>query len=768
MYIRRDGDEVARADAPHDPGRTRRDPGQGVAAAAAASVIRSSAIRPPCCDDVIDEMTTLPYARDVYGVVIDGGRRMDDRREARRARGAGRACGGARGRHERAAGRRQTVAALDDGPLRPCSSGCGCIRAFEEKASELYAQGPDHGAAAPGHRPGGRAPSGLAALAPRRPACSAATERTPTRSPRARTRRGCWPRSPGRRDRLLRRQGRLDAHRRAGGGLRDRDRRRGRQHPAGPRCRARVAGPGDGSASRRSRSSATAPGRPAAFHESLNIASLWGLPVAVRVREQRLRRVHARCPRTPTSSGWRRHAATYGIPATTVDGNDVVRRPRRGSKAVARARSGGGPAFVEALTYRLRGHYEGDPAKYRELSELDEWKAKDPIARFAGDRAIRPGRRRAPTRSRGVARGRSWRPLPRRRWRRRPPAAADLLPARLRGCAAMTELRMIDAIRARPGRGARRRPGGVPARARTSRVGGPFGATKGLVDRLRRRSASGTRPISEATVVGLAVGAALAGLRPVVEVMFIDFITLAMDQLVNHAAKLRYMSGGQLRVPLADRVPRSARPARWARTTRQSLEAWFDPRARPEGRRPVDAGGRRRPAAAGDPLPTTRCVFLEHRGLYWSRGDVPDTDAGQVCRSVAAIVRRPGKRRHDRRVVAHGRSCARAAADELATEGIEAEVIDLRTLRPARPRHASCASVAPDRPPGRRARGGRRRAGFGAEIAAAVTRARARRAAGAGRGGSARRSCRSRSSPELEALVRARAADRVVDAARAR
>ncbi len=76
------------------------------------------------------------------------------------------------------------------------------------------------------------------------------------------------------------------------------------------------------------------------------------------------------------------HAATYGIPATTVDGNDLVAVRNAVRSATEHARSGNGPAFVEALTYRLRGHYEGDPAKYRELSELDEWKAKDPIARF--------------------------------------------------------------------------------------------------------------------------------------------------------------------------------------------------------------------------------------------------------------------------------------------------------------------------------------------------------------------------------------------------
>jgi TPP-dependent pyruvate/acetoin dehydrogenase alpha subunit len=77
-----------------------------------------------------------------------------------------------------------------------------------------------------------------------------------------------------------------------------------------------------------------------------------------------------------------RHAQTYKIPSSTVDGNDLVEVRGAMAKAVQHARTGKGPAFVECLTHRLRGHYEGDPAKYRELSELAEWKQKDPIARF--------------------------------------------------------------------------------------------------------------------------------------------------------------------------------------------------------------------------------------------------------------------------------------------------------------------------------------------------------------------------------------------------
>jgi acetoin:2,6-dichlorophenolindophenol oxidoreductase subunit alpha len=123
-------------------------------------------------------------------------------------------------------------------------------------------------------------------------------------------------------------------------------------------------------------------GQAGAFHESLNIASLWKLPV-ICVCEN-----NGYAEFTPLSAHTKverlaRHAKTYGIPNSTVDGNDLMAVRAAISKAIEKARAGKGPSFVECLTHRLRGHYEGDPAKYRELSQLTEWKKKDPIARFS-------------------------------------------------------------------------------------------------------------------------------------------------------------------------------------------------------------------------------------------------------------------------------------------------------------------------------------------------------------------------------------------------
>jgi pyruvate dehydrogenase E1 component beta subunit len=206
-------------------------------------------------------------------------------------------------------------------------------------------------------------------------------------------------------------------------------------------------------------------------------------------------------------------------------------------------------------------------------------------------------------------------------------------------------------------------------------LGGPFGATKGLVDRYGEWRIRNT-PISEATVVGLAVGSGLVGMRPIVEVMFIDFITLAMDQLVNHAAKLRYMTGGALSVPLTIRAQFGATGGFGAHHS-QSLEAWF---AHVPGLRvfapstPADAySGLRAAIRSDDPV-----LFLEHRALYWLRGERDDPGAADPWR---AALRRQGS---DVTLVAWSRMVHTAleAAERLAADGISATVVDARSLSP--------------------------------------------------------------------------------------
>jgi pyruvate dehydrogenase E1 component beta subunit len=207
-------------------------------------------------------------------------------------------------------------------------------------------------------------------------------------------------------------------------------------------------------------------------------------------------------------------------------------------------------------------------------------------------------------------------------------------------------------------------------------LGGPFGVTKDLAEQFGKNRVVNT-PISEGTVMGLAIGAATVGLRPVVEIMFIDFITLAMDQLVNHAAKLRYMSGGQLRVPLTVRVQCGISGNMGAHHS-QSLESWM---AHVPGltvvmpSTPSDAKGLLK-AAIRDDNPV---VFIEHRGLYWTRSVVPD---GEHLTPIGkAQVIRNG---NDLTIVATAKILAAVleAAEDLSSSDISVEVIDPRTLSP--------------------------------------------------------------------------------------
>jgi pyruvate dehydrogenase E1 component beta subunit len=207
-------------------------------------------------------------------------------------------------------------------------------------------------------------------------------------------------------------------------------------------------------------------------------------------------------------------------------------------------------------------------------------------------------------------------------------------------------------------------------------LGGPFGVTKGLAETFGANRMVNT-PISEATVMGLAIGAATAGLRPVVEIMFIDFITLAMDQLVNHAAKLHYMSGGQLRIPLTVRVQCGISGAMGAHHS-QSLESWL---AHVPGLKvvmpsnPADAKGLLKSAIRDD----NPVVFIEHRALYWTKGEV--TGGEKIIPIGKASILRQGE---DITIVALSSMVGPAldAAKELASNGISAEVVDPRTISP--------------------------------------------------------------------------------------
>jgi pyruvate dehydrogenase E1 component beta subunit len=207
-------------------------------------------------------------------------------------------------------------------------------------------------------------------------------------------------------------------------------------------------------------------------------------------------------------------------------------------------------------------------------------------------------------------------------------------------------------------------------------AGGAFGVTRGLAQKHGATRVRNT-PISEAAITGLATGAALCGLRPVLEIMFIDFATLAMDCLVNQTAKYRYMSGGQLAVPMVVRTQAGAAGGAAAQHS-QSLEAWFThvpglvvvaPAT------PAEAYGLLKSAIRlGEPV-----LFIEHKRLYTMKEELnEDAELPQIG---TARIARPGT---DVTLIAYSAMVQTAlqAAQNLADGGISVEVIDLRTLVP--------------------------------------------------------------------------------------
>jgi pyruvate dehydrogenase E1 component beta subunit len=205
--------------------------------------------------------------------------------------------------------------------------------------------------------------------------------------------------------------------------------------------------------------------------------------------------------------------------------------------------------------------------------------------------------------------------------------------------------------------------------------GGPYAVTRGIAEKFPGRIRQ--TPISEAGIVGTALGAALCGMRPVAEVMYVDFVTCAMDEVVNQMAKVRYMFGGQTDVPVVLRLP-SGSARLIAAQHSQCLEAWF---LHVPGLQvvvpatPYDAKGLMKTALRGkDPV-----LFIEYKRLYTAEGEVPDGD--YTIPFGQADVKRQGT---DVTIVATGPMVGKAleAAEVLAQDGIEVEVIDPRTLMP--------------------------------------------------------------------------------------
>jgi 2-oxoisovalerate dehydrogenase E1 component len=419
-----------------------------------------------------------------------------------------------------------------------------------------------------------------------------------------------------------------------------------------------------------------------AFHEAINLAAVWKLPVVFFCENNGYAEFSPSSTQHATTL--ERRAAGYGVDHVSVDGNDVVATSAVMDDVVTAVREGYGPVVVEAATYRWHGHYEGDPERYRSPEEVREWEGRDPLLaherrlRAAGvgddeikaletsvaeqlDGAVEAARRldQPAVSALGdfVVRARPEHPEP-----APPPDDAPVF-------------RTMDAIRtaleAELTEDERVFVAGIDVAA----GGNVFGLMRGLHDQFGVRVRD--TPISETAIVGLGVGAAMAGMRPVVEVMYLDFLGVCFDQLLNQAAKLPFMTGGAARMGLTVRTQFGAGRSSGSQHS-QSLEALL---AHIPGlsvvmpSTPADTYGLLR-AAIQDPNPV---VFIENRLLYGMKGPQPPAD--HIVPIGRSVVVRPGT---DVTVVSVSRMVheAVAAAERLAEDGISVEVIDLRTVAP--------------------------------------------------------------------------------------
>ena len=432
------------------------------------------------------------------------------------------------------------------------------------------------------------------------------------------------------------------------------------------------------------------------FHESLNLASVWKLPL-VFVCENNQYALSTSFRDTTSVDQVAERASAYGIPGRTIDGNDVVEVYEAVREAVERARAGEGPTLIEAMTYRWGGHsMRANIRDPRSEEEYAAWMERDPVGRVerelvdveiadeAGiesiraevvaelDAAVEFGRA-AGQPAAEVLRTAVYAPHE----AFEEPAGFANGSGSVDGNGGGRALGFVDALNEALHQEMESDARVVVMGEDVGATGGIFGATKGLIEKYGKDRVRDT-PISEAGFVGCGIGAAIAGLRPVVEIQIFDFIALTMDMLVNQAAKFRFMLGGKNTVPVVIRGPQGG-GIRMAAQHSQSLEAWFTHVpglvvVAPSG--PYEAKGLLT-AAIRDPNPV---IFLEAKLQYLEPAS-PVPEEPYAIPIGKAAVKREGT---DVTVVATMAMVPRAlaAAESLARQGHSVEVIDPRTLKP--------------------------------------------------------------------------------------
>ena len=418
------------------------------------------------------------------------------------------------------------------------------------------------------------------------------------------------------------------------------------------------------------------------FHEAANLATVWNLPVIFLCENNHYSEF------SPESA---QHAAPlkdralgYGMPHIAVDGNDVIAVAEAVEAAVERARSGEGPMIVEADTYRWHGHYEGDPQSYRLPEELEEWKNRDPLTAMrrrlsdirVDDADVERIHADVDEQIADAVEQARQAPFP------EPEslhdfvqAGRDDVPEPTPPDADAPTFKLMHAVREAVESELDEDPSVYVAGVDVGAGGNVFALFRGLAEKHPDRVRD--TPISESAVIGSAVGAAMSGFKPVVELMYLDFLGVCFDALLNQAAKLRYMTGGKATMSLVVRTQFAAGRSSGSQHS-QSLEALL---AHIPGltvvmpSNPAEAYGLLR-TAIQDPNPV---IFIENRLQYGMKGPRPDPDY-RVPLGKARVVR-AGR---DVTIVTYSRMVqdVQKAAAVLEQDGIGAEVIDLRTIVP--------------------------------------------------------------------------------------
>ena len=418
------------------------------------------------------------------------------------------------------------------------------------------------------------------------------------------------------------------------------------------------------------------------FHETLNLAGLWNLPVLF-ICENNGYAMGSAIARTESETDISEKAASYGIEAHQVDGMDVVAVEVAARKAVQRIRETGAPVFLECKTYRFRAHSMFDAQLYRDKAEIEEWRKKGPIVRFQSwllDNklihredvdAIEARVASEIDEAVAFAEAGTWEPVEHLTTH----VLGEAVPFEpMPPSGESVEITYREAVK-QAIRDAMQRDERVFMMGEdVGAYGGCYAVSKGLMDEFGGDRIRDT-PLSESGFTGAGIGAAANGMRPIVELMTVNFSLLALDQIMNTAATIRHMSGNQFGVPLVIRMATGAGKQLAAQHS-HSLEGWYAhiPGVKILAPATVEDARGMLWTALQDPDPV---LIFENVMLYNMTGQI-DAEAGPVDITKAAV-RREGT---DLSLITYGGSLFKTldAAEELAADGISAEVIDLRTL----------------------------------------------------------------------------------------